>query len=595
MLTRFSALCVSVCLVLAIWVVGPGPAALGVDVDMGTSGIAINRGILGSVNHFQRPWVPTGEPDRTFITGPVSGLHADMFNWQTRTGGVDWTTVDMLRYVRDRESTPVFMANLRGTGVSNGSNTFDGFHYTNKDLPMLTTLASEWVRYTNFILPNNGPLNANDQAILNKIEIHDGYDARLPSPGEAPVPKVQRWLIGNEPPAWIDSFYFTDDPLDLPPFNQYTRPFSVYVSRYKTISNAMKAVDPTIKVGPSLIRDVNYGGKQLLASDATIDLWGYHPYDDMGQDFVVNGTPAQIATMEARLRGVRGNQIAYYNEQRQAFIDAGRNPDNVEFMANEWNPLYPTYDNPSMYQALAFAESIFTFAELGLTSANYWGERAYPKYRPDGTLETRIYPMSQLWQKLNERMGDSLVSSIIDDANNRRVYTTRNSETGEIVVWGLNFDNDADTTINLSLEGFYAPNSVSYSLLDNGSSTQLHTPDARWASKTLNNFNAGNFNLDIPNAGIVMVRILPRSPESVGDFNSDGVVDAADYVVWRNTIGTPDKYNIWRANFGLTAGGGASFATVPEPATILLQLLGLVCFTGRWKRVNQERSALLSR
>ena len=65
-----------------------------------------------------------------------------MFNWQTRTGGVDWTTVDMLRYVRDHESTPVFMANTRGTGVSNGSNTFDGFHYTNKDLAMLTTLAS---------------------------------------------------------------------------------------------------------------------------------------------------------------------------------------------------------------------------------------------------------------------------------------------------------------------------------------------------------------------------------------------------------------------------------------------------------------------
>ncbi len=35
-----------------------------------------------------------------------------------------------------------------------------------------------------------------------------------------------------------------------------------------------------------------------------------------------------------------------------------------------------------------------------------------------------------------------------------------------------------------------------------------------------------------------------------GDFNDDGIVDAADYVVWRNEIGTPAGYDMWRANFG---------------------------------------------
>jgi autotransporter-associated beta strand protein len=63
-----------------------------------------------------------------------------------------------------------------------------------------------------------------------------------------------------------------------------------------------------------------------------------------------------------------------------------------------------------------------------------------------------------------------------------------------------------------------------------------------------------------------------------GDFNSDFVVDAADYVVWRKGSGvlpTPDNYNIWRTNFGRTAGGGsASNATVPEPAGALLSVLG---------------------
>jgi T5SS/PEP-CTERM-associated repeat protein len=58
-----------------------------------------------------------------------------------------------------------------------------------------------------------------------------------------------------------------------------------------------------------------------------------------------------------------------------------------------------------------------------------------------------------------------------------------------------------------------------------------------------------------------------------GDFNHNGVVDAADYVVWRKSDGTPANYNIWRAHFGQTPGSGAGVsanAAVPEPATAVL-------------------------
>ena len=39
-----------------------------------------------------------------------------------------------------------------------------------------------------------------------------------------------------------------------------------------------------------------------------------------------------------------------------------------------------------------------------------------------------------------------------------------------------------------------------------------------------------------------------------GDFNGDNVVDAADYVVWRNSGGSQSAYDLWRANFGQTGG-----------------------------------------
>jgi len=56
----------------------------------------------------------------------------------------------------------------------------------------------------------------------------------------------------------------------------------------------------------------------------------------------------------------------------------------------------------------------------------------------------------------------------------------------------------------------------------------------------------------------------------LGDFNSDGTVNGADYVFWRKKDSTTAGYNAWRSNFGVggTAGNGSMLeAAVPEPAT----------------------------
>lgn len=74
-----------------------------------------------------------------------------------------------------------------------------------------------------------------------------------------------------------------------------------------------------------------------------------------------------------------------------------------------------------------------------------------------------------------------------------------------------------------------------------------------------------------------------------GDYNGNGVVDAADYVLWRNggtlqneiaTPGsnTPEDYSYWRSRFGATSGGGAAQAAVPEPSGAILIVLAItVC------------------
>jgi endonuclease/exonuclease/phosphatase family metal-dependent hydrolase len=85
-------------------------------------------------------------------------------------------------------------------------------------------------------------------------------------------------------------------------------------------------------------------------------------------------------------------------------------------------------------------------------------------------------------------------------------------------------------------------------------------------------------------AGVV-VTFGPQSPLLLGDFNQDGTVDAADYVVWRKTDGTPAGYDEWRANFGASRGVGSGSVdalsqwsasaeplsdAVPEPSAICL-------------------------
>jgi hypothetical protein len=90
----------------------------------------------------------------------------------------------------------------------------------------------------------------------------------------------------------------------------------------------------------------------------------------------------------------------------------------------------------------------------------------------------------------------------------------------------------------------------------------------------------------------MLTATLVESVPLMGDYNNNGVVDAADHVVWRNAIGQSGTnlsadgngdglvnqadYNIWRAQFGRTSASSAAPTAsnaIPEPATICLMCL----------------------
>jgi hypothetical protein len=101
--------------------------------------------------------------------------------------------------------------------------------------------------------------------------------------------------------------------------------------------------------------------------------------------------------------------------------------------------------------------------------------------------------------------------------------------------------------------------------------------------------NAGDYNYPITYYFDSMRFTTPQVGVQ-GDYNGNGTVDAADYILWRNggplqnevdaagTVNAAD-YDAWRARFGNTSNPGAGSA-VPEPtawllAMVLLSAIGL--------------------
>jgi T5SS/PEP-CTERM-associated repeat protein len=79
-----------------------------------------------------------------------------------------------------------------------------------------------------------------------------------------------------------------------------------------------------------------------------------------------------------------------------------------------------------------------------------------------------------------------------------------------------------------------------------------------------------------------------------GDYNYDGGVDAADYILWRKGLPpsiAPTDYNTWRqhfANASFGAGGNAvENGAIPEPSNIMLTVVAMLTTLANWPRRNQ--------
>jgi hypothetical protein len=110
----------------------------------------------------------------------------------------------------------------------------------------------------------------------------------------------------------------------------------------------------------------------------------------------------------------------------------------------------------------------------------------------------------------------------------------------------------------------------------------------------------GNSVATTTSSGMFNVQFTAPPDGVLGDYNNNGVVDAADYVVWRDqpaslqnegaSPGVVDQmdYDFWRARFGAMSGSGGGVATVPEPSTLLLVALAITALGCVTRRPNRD-------
>ena len=81
---------------------------------------------------------------------------------------------------------------------------------------------------------------------------------------------------------------------------------------------------------------------------------------------------------------------------------------------------------------------------------------------------------------------------------------------------------------------------------------------------------------------------------STGDFNQDNTVDAADYVAWRNGLGTtysPYDYELWRYHYGEMNGPTTAAPAAPAiPPTIAQPPRSSVSAPGRRRTIPTMRA-----
>ncbi len=584
---------------------GPMLAQVNVTVNAGNVlatmpdvGIGLHTSVYS--NNFAQPTLPAaiGAGGIQMLRFP-GGNYADIYHWSSHTatpGGYAASASHFGNFV------DLLMDGSGATGMVT-------VNYGNSHLgtmPGQPKEAAAWVAYANGDPNNSQVIGVDDEGNdwrtvgywatlrgMTSAQNPDNQYDRFAINHDAPL-GIQYWEIGNELNGngyygsdWQDWQYDLHAP--------YTGGVScgtgctnypnrvgdsrlsptAYGQNFIQFADAMKAVDPTIKVGAVLVGTglgntgspaTNWDTNVMSTAGEYMDFGIYHWYvnDGSGDDtsLVLNATddlPTEFNLLRNRMN---------------TYIHPGAS-DEIEIHMTEFG-YFGTVNQPAINGVFA-ANTYATALQDGLTSV-HWLELNKTTYLGDGApvLGPAYYGI-QVFSHVAEAGSEFVQSTSSSGAV--EVHSTVLPD-GRVGVLIANLNSSGSSTVNVDVAGVELAESGTQWLYGVNQTTPLETVISAGLGNT--------FSVAVPFQSIVAL-VLDAAPMLDGDFNSDGIVDAADYTVWRNGLGstyTPEDYDLWKANFGAGAGSGSIAVSVPETPSLLLGLAGLLAGVVFCRRVG---------
>ncbi|HET9171844.1 MAG TPA: cellulose binding domain-containing protein [Actinospica sp.] len=263
------------------------------------------------------------------------GSYGDVYNWQNNTVSSGYVApgTDFDQFMGTAKAVgaqPILIANY-GTGTP--------------------AEAAAWVKYAN---------------------VTQGYGAKY-------------WEIGNE--IYGNGYYGSDWEAD----DHASKSPTAYAQNFLRYSSAMKAVDPSIKLGAVLTMPGNWPDGVFASGDSAD--WNHTVLSTAGSaiDFVIvhwypSGTGASTALGEtAQLPG----ELAQLRQEIDQY--AGANGPNIRIALTEMNS---NVDEDTQPDALFAADSYMTALEQGVFTVDWWDTRNGPSTistAPDGATDFGDY------------------------------------------------------------------------------------------------------------------------------------------------------------------------------------------------------------
>jgi hypothetical protein len=222
--------------------------------------------------------------------------------------------------------------------------------------------------------------------------------------------------------------------------------------------------------------------------------------------------------------------------------------------------------------AIAQADVLGIFGREGVFAANIWG---------GGSYINAAFNMYLNYDGTGGTFGDTSIDADTSNISQSALYASVDStDPNRMVVVAIN------RTANPITTGIAVTHDRIFGHADVYQLTSASPNPQAVADIELDLLNA--FQYTMPAYSVTTLVLI--SDGLVGDFNRDGTVDAADYIVWRKSFGQTgntaadaneddvvdlDDFNLWQNNFGATEGQSAYLASpaIAEPATSVLFLI----------------------